>query len=295
VTAAADELVVTQPSVSAAVSSLAREVGADLTERLGRSIRPTPAGEAFAPYAADVIGLLEQGERAALEARELAARELRIVAVTTAAEHLVPPLMQVFRERHPDIGLTLDVGNREHVFRRVLDHRADVAIGGRPPDGDRLVGDAFRENRFVLITNADDPLADRRSVGLAELAERSWLLREQGSGTRTLSEQFLASHALRPQVLTLGSNGAIKQAARAGIGVSLQPRVAVELELGSGLLGSIGLCEQLPARHWYALRSAVGPVSAAVASFMAFVGSEDAQRALDAWAVSPTSSAGGDL
>ncbi|MGI8675180.1 MAG: LysR substrate-binding domain-containing protein, partial [Thermoleophilaceae bacterium] len=95
-------------------------------------------------------------------------------------------------------------------------------------------------------------------------------------------------------VLTLGSNGAIKQAARAGIGVSLQSRVAVELELSSGLLGSITLDERLPTRHWYALRSAVGPVSAAVAAFMKFVGSEDAQRALAAWTMSPMSSTAGD-
>ncbi|MEJ7718380.1 MAG: LysR family transcriptional regulator [Thermoleophilaceae bacterium] len=71
VTAAAEELVVTQPSVSAAVSSLGRALGFELTERVGRSIRPTLAGDAFAPYAADVIGLLEQGERAALEAGSL--------------------------------------------------------------------------------------------------------------------------------------------------------------------------------------------------------------------------------
>ena len=294
VTAAAEELVVTQPSVSAAVSSLGRELGAELMERVGRSIRPTPAGEAFAPYAADVIGLLEQGERAALEAGELAARELRIVAVTTAAEYLVPPLLHAFGAQHPDIGLTLDVGNREHVFGRMLAHRADVAVGGRPPDGDRLAGHALGENRFALITSADDPLAARRSVRRAELAERSWLQREEGSGTRAFNERFLASHELRPRVLTLGSNGAIKQAARAGIGVSLQSRVAVELELSSGLLGSITLGERLPTRHWYALRSAVGPVSAAVAAFMTFVGSEDAQRALAAWTMSPMSSTAGD-
>lgn len=297
-TAAAEELWVTQPSVSAAVSSLAGEVGAALTERVGRSTRPTAAGEAFVPYADDVIGLLERGERAAREAGELAARELRIAAVTTAAEYLVPPLMQAFGERHPDIGLALDVGNRDHVFRRMLEHRADVAISGRPPDGDRLVGDAFSaNNRFVMITSADDPLADRRSVPLTELADRFWLLRELGSGTRIINEQFLASHELRPRALTLGSNGAIKQAARAGIGVSLQSRIAVELELSSGLLGQIRLRERFPARQWYAVRSAVGPVSGVVEAFMEFLDSDGAQRALTAWGVSPKSStdADGDL
>src|ERR687891_552967 len=133
VTAAAEELYVTQPSVSAAVSALSKEVGADLTVRFGRSVEPSAAGKAFAPYAANVIGLLDQGGRAAREAAGVAERELRIAAVTTAAEHIVPQLVQEFSARHPELTLRLDVGNRERVFREVASHRADVAIGGRPP------------------------------------------------------------------------------------------------------------------------------------------------------------------
>lgn len=282
-TAAADELYVTQPSVSAAVSALAEEVGTALTEKVGRSVRPTPAGAAFAAYAADVIGLLDQGRRTALEAATVAERELRIVAVTTAAEYLAPPLMQAFGERHPELTLTLDVGNRHHVLDRVLDHRADVAIGGRPPDGEgRLVGTPFADNDFLLIASPADPLAGRRSVPVRELADRSWLVREEGSGTRTLVEQFLAGHDLNPRILTLGSNGAIKQGARAGIGVSLQSRAAVELELESGLLADIRLAERLPQRRWYALHSAVGPVRRQVEEFIEFATSEAGQQTLGA-------------
>jgi DNA-binding transcriptional LysR family regulator len=130
VTAAADELVVTQPSVSSALAALGRELGCDLFERAGRGIRLTQAGIAFAPYAADVIGLLEQGRQAAREAAAVSARRLRIAAVTTAAESFVPPLMRAFSQAHPEIELTLDVGNREQVLDRVLSHAVDVAISG---------------------------------------------------------------------------------------------------------------------------------------------------------------------
>ncbi|MGH8574995.1 MAG: LysR family transcriptional regulator, partial [Gammaproteobacteria bacterium] len=98
VTAAAEELVVTQPSVSAAVSALERELGVQLTERAGRTLRPTPAGAAYVPYAAEVLGLLEQGARSAREAAEQESHSLRISAVTTAGEHLVPQLIQAFRQ-----------------------------------------------------------------------------------------------------------------------------------------------------------------------------------------------------
>ena len=84
VTAAAEELVVTQPSVSAAVAALERELGVELTERAGRSIRPTPAGEAYARYASDVVGLLEEGSEVAGEIARGVRSRLRISAVTTA-------------------------------------------------------------------------------------------------------------------------------------------------------------------------------------------------------------------
>jgi len=280
VTAAAEELVVTQPSVSAAVSALERELGVRLTERSGRTLRATPAGAAYVPYAADVLGLLEQGARAAREAAEQEPHMLRISAVTTAGEYLVPQLIQAFRERHPDVEISLDVGNRKVVFQRVLDHRVDVAITGRIPDDDRLTGAEFADNEFVLITAPGDPLSKRRWVAVEELARRPWLLREPGSGTRTLCEEFLASRGIEPTVLTLGSNGAIKQAARAGLGVALQSRVAVELELGMGLLGTISPRGGLPERHWHVVRSAVGPVRDDTRAFMAFCESPAARQAL---------------
>jgi DNA-binding transcriptional LysR family regulator len=280
VTAAAEELVVTQPSVSAAVSALERELGVRLTERAGRSLRPTPAGAAYEPYAAEVLGLLEQGARAAREAAEQEPHTLRISAVTTAGEYLVPQLIQAFRERHRDLAISLDVGNREIVFQRVLDHKVDVAVTGRIPDDERLTGHDFAENEFVLITAAGDALAKRRWVAVEELAGRPWLLREQGSGTRTLCEEFLASRGIEPTILTLGSNGAIKQAARAGLGVALQSRVAVELELEMGLLRTITPRGGLPRRRWHVVRSAIGPVRKDAEAFMAFCDSATARRAL---------------
>jgi LysR family transcriptional regulator, low CO2-responsive transcriptional regulator len=281
VTAAAEELVVTQPSVSAAVSALSRELGVELTQRVGRSIQPSPAGEAFAPFAADVIGLLDQGGRAAREAADLTASELRLAAVTTAGEHIVPPLIEAFSTLHPGITLNLDVGNRARVFERVRLHRSDVAIGGRPP-GEGVVGERFLDNPIVVITKPGDPLARRRSVPIGELAERPWLLREEGSGTRTMTEEILAANGLDPPVLTLGSNGAIKQGARAGLGVSIQSRLTTQLELDMGLLSTIDVSPPLPLRHWYLLRPEHGPVRRPVQQFLAFARSAEGRKAIEA-------------
>jgi DNA-binding transcriptional LysR family regulator len=281
VTAAAEELYVTQPSVSAAVSALSKEVGADLTVRLGRSVEPSAAGKAFAPYAAHVIGLLDQGGRAAREAAGVAERELRIAAVTTAAEHIVPQLVQEFSARHPELALTLDVGNRQRVFREVAGHRVDAAVGGRPPGDGQLSGEPFLDNPILLITAPGDPLARRRSVPVEELGSRPWLLREPGSGTRAMTEEFLARHELEPRMLTLGSNGAIKQAARSGLGVSLQSRAATALELKNGLLGTIALREPLPNRQWFVLWPSTGPLREPVRQFLEFVTSPAAKQLVE--------------
>jgi LysR family transcriptional regulator, low CO2-responsive transcriptional regulator len=271
VTAAADELVVTQPSVSSAIAALAKELGCELFERAGRSIRLTEAGAVFAPYAADILGLLEDGRDAAREVAAGTARALRIAAVTTAAESFVPPLMRRFAARHPEIRLTLDVGNREAVFTRVLSHAADVAISGTPPADDRLHAEPLSGNEIVCITAPDDPAVDEGPLEAANLAGRAWLLREPGSGTRALNEQFLAQHGLEPEILMLGSNGAIKQAARAGLGISLLSRAAVETELASGLLGQLRLKDAPAPRAWFVVRSAIGPVRAQVSAFVEFV------------------------
>ncbi len=271
VSAAASELVVTQPSVSAAVSSLSRELGVSLLERDGRGVRPSAAGVEFAAYASDVIGLLDEGSRAAQAAERASGLGLRIAAVTTAAESFVPPLMQAFATLHPDVGLGLEVGNRDRVLAIVLGHEADVAIAGRPPRDPRIVAQAIQANEHVLVTSADDPLATDRPVELDALEGRRWLLREAGSGTRLVNEEFLAGAGITVETLTLGSNGAIRQAARAGLGVSFVSRDAVADELDAGLLGVIPVREGPPPRRWYAMHSAVGPARPVVAEFMQFL------------------------
>jgi DNA-binding transcriptional LysR family regulator len=281
VSAAADKLYVTQPSISAAVSALSRELGVDLTERVGRGVGLTAAGDAFRPYAADVLGLIEQGKKAAREAADQSMRSLRIVAVATAAEYVVPSILRSFAVAHPEINLTLEVANRAELFDRVLEHEVDVAIAGRPPDDERIAGKAFLENEIALIAAPGDELAHGRAVKPDELANRVWLMRESGSGTRLLVSEFLADHDLRPQTLTLGSNGAIKEAVRLGLGVSLQSRVAVEPELRAGTLSEIRVRGGLPRREWYALHSATVPPRPAVEQFLAFAFGPGARAAFE--------------
>lgn len=255
--AAADQLLVSQPSVSAAVTSLGRELGTALFERHGRGVRLTGSGEAFAPYAAEVLGLLEQGRFAAQEAAHPESSRIRLIAVNTAGEFLVPPLIRAYRQLHPGISILLEVGNRATVFERLRSRRADIGIGGRPP-GRGLAGYPFLANELVVVG---------REIP-ADLARTPWLLREEGSGTRLATERLLADLDLgSPELLTLGSNGAIKQCLAVGLGVSLISRFAVARELRDGLLTEIGVPGTPLSRPWHVLFPQSGPQRPAVRAF----------------------------
>jgi DNA-binding transcriptional LysR family regulator len=232
---------------------------------------------AFAPFATDVIGLLEKGRQAASEAVASAARVLRIAAVTTAAESFVPALMRTFSIAHPDVRLALSVGNRGQVLHNLLSHEADVAFGGRPPSDERILARALHPNELVLIAAPDDPLAGARPVSPPQLAGRTWLLREPDSGTRSANEEFLAAFDLEAETLTVGSNGAIRQAARIGLGISFLSRDAVASDLEAGLLGVIPVAPSPAPRDWHVMRAAAGPPRSLLDEFVEFVTAQTAR------------------
>jgi DNA-binding transcriptional LysR family regulator len=269
---AASQLHVSQPSVSAALGALARELGVQLVERDGRGVRLTEAGSAFVPYAAEVLGLLDQGRQAAVEADGVRRARIRVVAVNTAGEYLLPPLIQAYRREQPGAEILLEIGNRATVYERLTSHRADLGVGGRPP-GNELDGSPFLANELIVVGRKPTP----------ELAHATWLLREPGSGTRAATEQFLAERGLEPpERLTLGSNGAVKQALAIGLGVTLISAHAVGPELRDGRLVRIPVAGTPLVRPWYVLLPRGVPTRPAVSRFCDFLRSPEAPQIIDA-------------
>ncbi|MEO7555052.1 MAG: LysR family transcriptional regulator [Acidimicrobiales bacterium] len=237
VRAAAERLFVSQPSVSGVVASLERELGVELVARAGRGLRVTPAGDAFAAAVRGGLGQIDLAVRAAQSVDEPGAGTVRIAAVTTAAERLLLPLLAGFRREHPRADVTVRVGNRTSVWEMLRDHDVDLVVAGRPPPSSRTLGRA--DNSLVLVgaprPHAAPTTASRAGV-VAALAGATWLLREEGSGTRDATDELLVNLGLDPRRMVLGSNGAVEQAAIAGFGVALISRDAVEAALRSGQL-----------------------------------------------------------
>lgn len=271
---AAERLVVTQPAVSTALASLQQEVGVPLVVREGRGLRVTPAGEAFARYARRALGLLDEGLAAAAGAAEPEHGRVRLAAVTSAGEHLAPPLLATFLARYPDASVSLEVGNRRRVWDLLAHHEADLAIGGRPPASATTL--ATRPHQLVVVAaRRPGPSGKRRrsvrTVSLNDLARATWLLREPGSGSRAAAEELLAQLDLDPPVLTLGSNGAIVESVRIGLGVTLISRNAVEERLAGGDLEEWRHGPLPLERAWHLVGAAGEPVAATPRLFLGHV------------------------
>ncbi|MGH9126802.1 MAG: LysR family transcriptional regulator [Acidimicrobiales bacterium] len=257
VRSAAERLVVSQPSVSAAVASLERELGVALVARQGRGLRVTAAGTAFAARVRESMGLLDSAVRTARSLEAPGQGHVHMVTVTTAAEHLLPPLLAVFRHQHPGAGVSVQVGNRTMVWEALRDHVADLAIAGRPPAAAALRVLATAPNQLIVV----GPAPHNGRVPLARLENQTWLLREAGSGTRDATDQLLADLGISPPTMILGSNGAVEQAVVAGLGIALISLDAVADRIAGGSV-SVWPCPGTPMdRPWHLVAHASATLS----------------------------------
>lgn len=260
---AAQRLHVTQPAVSAAVRALEAALSVDLVEPDGRGIRLTPAGTAFASYARRILGLADEARLLLGGGDDPTRGTLRIAAVTTASEHVLPRYLAAFRDAHPGVHLLLEVGSKEQVWTWISDHVVDVVLAGRPPGGHQhLVVRARRDNEQVVVAAPGIVSPTHRPRPLAALEGHTWLLREQGSGTRATLEATLAAVEMAPPWLTLGSNGAVVAGAVAGLGITLVSRDAVGRELSTGDLVVIETDATPLVRPWHLVTRVHAPPTA---------------------------------
>jgi DNA-binding transcriptional LysR family regulator len=255
---AARRLTVTESAVSAALAALAREVRVPLVERHGRGLRLTGHGQAYAGYARQILGLHEEALAAARSGPDAERGQVRVAAVTTAGEHLLPSALASFLGAHPGVDLRLEVGSSERMWAMFTAREADLVIGGRPPaHAAGAVITATRPNLLVVV-------AAPAVAGRFDLAATRWLQREAGSATRAHGEALLSGLEASPPRLTLGSNGAVIAGAVAGLGATLVPREAVRQHLRAGELTEIPVPGTPLRRPWCAVTHPEPPPAAAL-------------------------------
>jgi LysR family transcriptional regulator, low CO2-responsive transcriptional regulator len=264
---AAGELHLTQPAVSMQMKQLEEQIGLPLLEQIGRRICLTEAGQMLRVHACDIVGRMAHLNASMEQFRGLERGLLRLSVVSTA-NYFLPALIAEFNARHPGVRISLQVGNRESVLTALAESKTDLAITGQPPDGVDLEAQNFKANPLVVIASPSHVLAGQAHVSMARLAEEVLVMREPGSGTRAAAERHFAALGLAMRAgCEFGTNEAIKQAVRAGLGVAVVSAQTIELELQTRCLAVLHV-EGFPImRRWYVVHRTQHRLSAAAATF----------------------------
>ena len=234
-TRAAAKLNLSQPAISKSLNELERQLDVDLLDRSGRSIRLTDAGRTLFARASELFGVERAAEQELRELRGLKRGTLRIAASTTIATYMLPHYLGRFHTRHPRVRIQTTSANTRTVLRMLLEFRVDVALVEGPVSNPRVVVHPWRDDELIVIAPPDHPLRSVPSVTVQMLANESFLVREPGSGTRTVTEQALARHGVRlGNTMRVGGTEAIKQAVAARLGLAIVSRAAAADQLALG-------------------------------------------------------------
>lgn len=226
---AAEALGISQPAVSLQIRQLEQVFQVRLIERTSRGIKPTPAGMTLSEHSMKI----DAAVGAAVESVSLHSDEITGTVVVgtgaTACIHLLPPLLQQLRLRHPLLKVDVRTGNTSDIVRGVEENRIDIGLVTLPAAGKCLSVSPLGTDEFVVIMEKDLSGRSAKALSPDDLLPLPLIIFEPGSGTRSLIDEWFsnAGYAARP-VMELGSIEAIKRMVRAGLGYSIVPRMAVE-------------------------------------------------------------------
>jgi DNA-binding transcriptional LysR family regulator len=243
---AADELLVTQPAVSARVRQLEHELGVTLFERVGRAVRPSEAGRLLLEEIPHVLAAEEALRDRMQHYRGLGQASLQIATIDAVSIYVLPEIYLEFRRAHPDIDLRVRVTDSSHVLDAVRQLDAEVGFLALPPHPqrpeheDELEFHPIYEDSMVCVASPQHPLSQRRSVSLGSLADSPLVLYDRTSTTRAVLDTVFEHGGVVPNVaMETASPEAMKRLAEVGMGIAILPEPLVRADLKSGTLSRI--------------------------------------------------------
>jgi DNA-binding transcriptional LysR family regulator len=270
-TRAAEELFLTQPTVSMQVKQLSKAVGLPLFEQVGKRLYLTDAGKELYTTCREIFERMSLFESTIADMKGLKQGALRLAVVTTA-KYVIPRLLGPFCQRYPGIDVSLTVTNHEYVLESLANNRHDLYILSQPPEDLDVALHSFLENPLVALAWRNHSLAQEKAISLKRFAEEAFIMREPGSGTRKAVQQLFDENGLSLKVkLDLGSNEAIKQAIAGGLGVSVLSLHTLALEGTNSQLTILDV-ESLPIqRYWYVIYPAGKQLSIIAQTFFDYL------------------------
>ena len=256
VTGAAQALHVSPPAITLQMRLLQEQLGVPLIERSPAGMTATVAGRLLADTVKRVEIILSDSA-AAIAALAGVETGMVQVGVVSTAKYFAPRVLGAFAQAHPGIDLRLVVGNRAEIIAGLRDHELDLAVMGRPPEDLEVVSTVIGEHPHVVVAPPSHRLASGRAMSPASLAGETFLVRERGSGTRMLMEQFFEQSGIAPRFgMEIGSNETVKQAVMAGLGIAFLSAHTIELEVQTGRLAVLDVAGLPIVRQWCVVRLA---------------------------------------
>ncbi|WP_277866263.1 LysR family transcriptional regulator [Candidatus Synechococcus calcipolaris] len=273
-TRAAEELFLTQPTVSIQMKQLTRAVGLPLFEQVGKRLFLTEAGKELLATCQDIFERLDRFDMAVANLKGLKQGHLRLCVITTA-KYVIPRLLGPFCRQYPGIDVALTVTNHEQVVERLRGNLDDLYIPSYPPEHLDIQCHPFLDNPLVVVAPSQHPLSDRQRISIQELDGEPFIVRELGSGTRQAVEQLFATHGISMNIrLELGSNESIKQAIAGGLGISVLSHHCLALDRESSQLKILDV-EHFPIeRHWHLVYPSGKQLSVVAQAFFDYVSTE---------------------
>lgn len=271
-TRAAEELFLTQPTVSMQIKKLSETVGLPLFEHVGRNVEPTEAGKELYAACRSMFETLSNLEMKISDMKGLKRGRLHMGVVTTA-KYLAPELLGEFSKIYPGIDLSLKVSNRENIIRRIRANEDDLYIMGRAPEGEFEVESfTFALNPLVVMAHRNHPLVGKKNISLEEIAKEPIIIREPGSGVRDAMFNAFEKIGAKPNIrMELGNNEAIKHAIAGDLGLSVLSLHTLSLEGTEGPVAVLDV-EGFPIlRNWYIVYPKGKELSLVAQTFLDFV------------------------
>ena len=270
-TRAAEELFITQPTVSSQVKQLTKAIGLPLFEQIGKSLYLTDAGQELLSACQDIFERLNNFEMKVADLKGTKQGQLNLAVITTA-KYFVPRLLGPFCEQYPGIDVALKVTNHQEIQQRMSDNKDDLYIVSNPNEDIDLKSQPFLNNPLVVVARKDHPLASKRNINLKELNDQSFIMREQGSGTREAILKLFEENNISVKVkLELGSNEAIKQAIYGGLGISVLSEHCLISEGMSGELTILDFQDFPLKRRWFVVHLAGKKLSVIAETFYSYL------------------------
>lgn len=247
----------TSPAVTLQLQQLEAELGVQLFIRRKQGVHPTEIGEVVINHARTILSGLDGLEQSLKSHGGLETGTIKLGVVSTG-KYFAPKIIAAFTRKYPGLNVMLFAANRSEIIERLKNHDVDVALMGRPPTGFDVHATMIGDHPHVFIASPDHVLAGRLDVEREELAKCKFVVREPGSGTRSMFELFMSEvpGGLKLPPVEMDSNETIKQAVMAGLGIAFISGHTIEQESQAGRIAILDVVDTPIRRHWYLIRNA---------------------------------------